>query len=211
MGFAPNKTQIDAYARSNGFPNSDFPYYEMANECGSGKWCKVVPNGWYPVPFSGICNKHDRCYLTYGTKQSVCDSQFLEDLQAAMRRGLTQKTKDIPNFPGINPIFPAKAKVVTGSWQGSFRPSATDLAIYQLSGILPPTPLPIGFILPRKADAIEPSSLARGMAIARIYYAAVCAAGGSYHGASQIQAKKYKDLVEAYIAQCQRSLVSAAV
>lgn len=35
---APNKAAIDNYARANGFPRSDYPYYENVNGCGGEGW-----------------------------------------------------------------------------------------------------------------------------------------------------------------------------
>lgn len=200
--FTPTKEQIDEYARSQGFPNSDYPYYEKVNSCGSGEYCKWVPDGWYPVSFNNACNNHDRCYMTCGTSQDECDNKFYEDLKAAIKRDLSQNTKNIPLV-----FSPIPMKTVVGGFRGDFKPTPIDFGIYQLSavaGLAPPVPLPIGTVLPRKVDAIEPTSLVRGLKVAEIYYRVVKGAGGSYHQNSQIQAKKYKELVETYIRRCQR-------
>ncbi|MGB3612309.1 MAG: tectonin domain-containing protein, partial [Elainellaceae cyanobacterium] len=200
MGFTPTKEQIDEYARNHGFPDSDYPYCYHTTACGSGNYSGLIPNGWYPVSFEEACNNHDRCNITIGTTQKDCDNQFYRDLKSAIRRDLSQRTKDIPIL-----LSPIPSKVVKGGFRGNYKPSASDLAIYSSSGSAPPVPLPVGTVLPKGIDAIEPTSLARGLAIAKTYALAVKAGNKKYHEDGQKQAKKYKALVEAYISDCQNS------
>jgi hypothetical protein len=105
---APSKAEIDAYAKAHGFPNSDYPYWEKANGCGSDPFNGIVPEG-YPaadftfftpciptknfnsVSFTSACNNHDHCYGTIGTSKSQCDSQLGSDIVAACNARLKSK------------------------------------------------------------------------------------------------------------------------
>lgn len=104
---APNKDAIDNYARANGFPRSDCPYYEPVNQCGGEGATSAVPNKYevainVPAPtlgnpsrtrrvvtfradFNNACNNHDSCYMTAGRAREDCDAQLNRDLLSACR------------------------------------------------------------------------------------------------------------------------------
>ena len=194
---SPTKAQIDDYARRNGFPRSDFPYFQRPDRCGAGRFSDIIPDGWYHIDFGEACNAHDRCYMTPGSDRKQCDQAFFENLKAAVRRDLSQRTARIPVL-----LSPFPSKVVTTGFKGKYKPSPSDLAVFKLSevaGLVPPVPLPPGTILPRGVDPIEPTSLMRGLAVAKIYHAVVDREGGKYHREAQAMARKYKALTDAYI------------
>jgi hypothetical protein len=93
---APSKDQIDNYARANGFPRSDYPYYENVNQCGGEGATSRVPDKYelkVRNPFTGkmhvvfradfreACDNHDRCYMTAGSNRRECDAKFERDLK----------------------------------------------------------------------------------------------------------------------------------
>jgi hypothetical protein len=116
---APSKPEIDAHARGNGFPRSDYPYYEPVNQCGGEGATSAVPDKYevasnVPAPtlqdpfrtrrvvifradFNNACNTHDRCYMTAGKAREDCDAQFNRDLLSACR----------------NPVIPEPTSVAT--------------------------------------------------------------------------------------------------
>lgn len=208
----PTKQQIDDFAKATGeFPNSDYPLYTRPNLCGppDGVGEKYIPDGWYYVDFRSACNNHDICGSTLGNSKQTCDNKFLDDLREAVRNGLRQPTRNIPNIPLVNPLFPVPSKIVTGLFSGTYWPTPLDLAIYAASGAIPslgesmtvpPRILwPVGFILPRSTPTIEPTSLAQGDKIAEFYYRAVVVLGHPSYNLRQEQAKKYKNLVDSFI------------
>jgi hypothetical protein len=84
---APNKAEIDNYAKANGFPRSDYPYYENVNGCGGEGWSETaVRDSYGKVSFHEACNNHDRCYMTLGSDLNACDDNFYKDLRASCER-----------------------------------------------------------------------------------------------------------------------------
>jgi hypothetical protein len=84
---ASNKAEIDNYARANGFPRSDYPYYENVNGCGGEGWSETaVRDSWGKVSFREACNNHDRCYMTLGSDVNACDDNFYKDLRSSCER-----------------------------------------------------------------------------------------------------------------------------
>jgi hypothetical protein len=73
-----SKQKIDSYARSQGFPQANYPYFGTPDGCGSsagGAWkYRPVPDG--PINeniyFTKACNRHDICYMSNSSK-SNCD------------------------------------------------------------------------------------------------------------------------------------------
>ena len=80
MNSPPTKAEIDEYARTHGFPDSDYPYAEHINTCGSNDFSSIVPDGWYCVSFANACRNHDRCYITLGSSREACDKNFRDCL-----------------------------------------------------------------------------------------------------------------------------------
>jgi hypothetical protein len=84
---APSKAEIDNYARANGFPQSDYPYYENVNECGGEGWSSTaIRDSWGKVSFKEACNNHDRCYMRLGSDLNACDDNFYKDARASCER-----------------------------------------------------------------------------------------------------------------------------
>ena len=84
---APNKAEIDSFARGNGFPSSDYPYYENVNGCGGKGWSETaVRDTWGRVSFREACNNHDRCYMTPGSDVNQCDNKFGFDVRVSCER-----------------------------------------------------------------------------------------------------------------------------
>ena len=187
MSTPPTKEEIDAYARTHGFPDSDYPYAEHINTCGSNDFSSIVPDGWYCVSFENACRNHDRCYITLGSVREECDERFMKDLQSACWQYIMRPWK-----------------------QARYEPTPADIAIYHASAalvgpwvVVPPTPalrpnplLPI----PPTAQPQAVESLHRAYRVAEIYYLAVKATGGSYFAKSQELARNYKALVEDFLA-----------
>jgi hypothetical protein len=116
---APSKAEIDNHARENGFPRSDYPYYEPVNQCGGEGATSAVPDKYevasnvaaptlqdpfrtrrvviFRADFNNACNTHDRCYMTAGKAREDCDAQFNRDLLSACR----------------NPVIPEPTSVAT--------------------------------------------------------------------------------------------------
>lgn len=78
--FAISKEEIDSYMKKNGFPDSDYPYYEKANGCGSKDDPHLIRDNWFGVHFTNDCYRHDNCYMTIGKSQSECDIQLGKDM-----------------------------------------------------------------------------------------------------------------------------------
>jgi hypothetical protein len=84
---APSKAEIDNYARANGFPNSDYPYYDKVNGCGGEGWSNTaVRDRWGKVSFSDACANHDRCYMRLGSDVNACEDNFYKDLRASCEK-----------------------------------------------------------------------------------------------------------------------------
>lgn len=84
---APTKADIDRYAMANGFPNSDYPYYERTNGCGSEGWKGLaVRDTWGQISFVDACNAHDRCFMIPGSNVNACDDNFYGDVRTACER-----------------------------------------------------------------------------------------------------------------------------
>ncbi len=84
---APSKDAYDNYAKANGFPRSDYPYYENVNGCGGDGWSgTAVRDSWSKVSFREACNTHDQCFMTIGSNINACDDNFYENLRASCER-----------------------------------------------------------------------------------------------------------------------------
>jgi hypothetical protein len=108
---APNKAEIDSFARANGFPSSDYPYYENVNGCGGEGWSKTaVRDTWGRVSFREACNNHDRCYMTPGSDVNQCDNRFGFDLRVSCERDSYVRdpvfNKKIPDPVTLSACYP---------------------------------------------------------------------------------------------------------
>ncbi|MBJ7900953.1 MAG: hypothetical protein GC158_13790, partial [Cyanobacteria bacterium RI_101] len=108
---APNKAEIDNYARANGFPQSDHPYYENVNGCGGEGWSETaVRDSWGKVSFREACNNHDRCYMRLGSDVNACDDNFYKDLRASCERDSYIRdpifNKKIPDPATLSACYP---------------------------------------------------------------------------------------------------------
>ena len=121
---APSKDQIDNHARANGFPRSDYPYYEPVNQCGGEGVTSKVPDKYelkvlgrvvFRADFREACNNHDRCYMTAGSNRRECDANFERDLKS--RCGSVAKN------PGCHAFAKPYAEVVYNVG-GEFFPNA---------------------------------------------------------------------------------------
>ncbi len=82
--YQPSKRDIDNYMRARGYPDSDYPYFERANGCGSNDGAGLfVPNNItvlgikaHTIRMSGACDDHDKCYMRVGQDRGMCDRQF---------------------------------------------------------------------------------------------------------------------------------------
>ena len=121
---APSKDQIDNYARANGFPRSDYPYYETVNECGGEGATSRVPDKYelkvfgrtvFRADFRDACNNHDRCYMTAGSNRRECDAKFERDLKS--------RCGSIASNPGCHAFAKTYSEVVYNVG-GEFFPGA---------------------------------------------------------------------------------------
>jgi hypothetical protein len=108
---APNKAEIDSFARGNGFPSSDYPYYENVNGCGGNGWSETaVRDTWGRVSFREACNNHDRCYMTPGSDVNQCDNKFGFDLRVSCERDSYVRdpvfNKKIPDPVTLSACYP---------------------------------------------------------------------------------------------------------
>lgn len=85
------KAQIDEIARSNGWVNSDYPYYENVNRCGGEDATRNVPDNYRNIPFSGACDSHDRCYMSFDANKQTCDERFYSELRASCEKNSYHK------------------------------------------------------------------------------------------------------------------------
>lgn len=211
-GSGPSKEEIDEFARRTGeFPDSDYPYYTRPNGCGppEGVSAQFIPDGWWFVDFRDACNNHDLCGSTLGNSKQTCDTNFRNDMIAAVEAGLQPKTKDVPIL--LCPLF-IPCKVVVEPFSGTYKPTAQDVAVYYASGMIPqlgptmadlPTFVsPPGLIVPKSTPGIamvDLHTLLNGRRIAEFYYQMVDSLGQSSYDLRQSQAAKYKELVDSYI------------
>lgn len=70
---------VNEAARSNGFPDAQYPFFSPPNGCGSGSTYHLTPNGSPNADFRPACINHDTCYMTGGTKEE-CDNTFLTQM-----------------------------------------------------------------------------------------------------------------------------------
>ena len=83
------KTQVDAAARRDGFPEADYPFYSPVNQCGPDGWKgKLVPDSSHVLKGCGAdwapaCDQHDRDYMTVGMNRDEADQRFKKALDAA--------------------------------------------------------------------------------------------------------------------------------
>jgi hypothetical protein len=133
--------------RANGFPRSDYPYYENVNGCGGEGWSETaVRDTWGKVSFREACNNHDRCYMRAGSDLNACDDNFYKDARASCERDSYVR----------DPIFNRKIP--------------------------------------------DPVTLSACYPIATTYYTAVRSVGWNWHKGAQAKARRYRDLVQSYLA-----------
>ena len=187
MNSTPTKAEIDEYARTHGFTDSDYPYAEHINTCGSNDFSSIVPDGWYCVSFANACRNHDRCYITLGSSREACDKNFRDDLRSACWKYIMRPWEQAPYSPTSSDwaIYHASAAVV-GPW----------VTIPPVPAIRP-SPL---FPVPPIAQPQAADSLRRAYQVAEIYYQAVKASGEAYFSKSQELARRYKALVDDLLA-----------
>lgn len=116
---APTKTEIDNHARINGFPRSDYPYYENVNGCGGEGWSDTaVRDNWGKVSFREACNNHDRCYMRLGSSLSACDDAFYNELRASCERDSYFRVFDrkVPDPATLSACYP-----IATTYYGSVR------------------------------------------------------------------------------------------
>ena len=74
-----------------------YPYAKRANGCSvpmapPGKYDNFLSNG-YNFSFREVCNQHDRCYFTLGTRPDQCNVPFARNLKKVCHNGLEQKNR----------------------------------------------------------------------------------------------------------------------
>jgi hypothetical protein len=65
------------------FPKAQYPYAQAPDGCSGWSDPEQIRDTWGPVNFEPACNKHDRCYYTYGSSWQRCNEEFLKDLEDA--------------------------------------------------------------------------------------------------------------------------------
>jgi hypothetical protein len=65
------------------FPKAQYPYAQAPDGCSGLSDPEQIRDTWGPVNFEPACNKHDRCYYTYGSSWQRCNEEFLKDLVEA--------------------------------------------------------------------------------------------------------------------------------
>ena len=87
--FAYSDEEINDYMRQNGFPDSNYPYYDKPNGCGSKENPHLIRDSWFGVRFKNDCYAHDYCYMTIGRSQNECDTKLLRDMRYSCNAQLT--------------------------------------------------------------------------------------------------------------------------
>lgn len=118
---APSKDAFDNYAKSNGFPRSDYPYYENVNACGGNDWSeRGIRDSWGKVSFREACDNHDRCFMTIGSNNNACDDKFYEDLRASCERD-SYIRDPLTNIKLPDPVTLAECYRIATAYYGGVR------------------------------------------------------------------------------------------